>query len=100
MKTATPKQRLIVDAAIDGSVIRGTLTAASGDRRDFHGWLELSTALEAALNTREARAPGDSPAASAAVLTNVRDTRPTPPVTNSVNRLRGDLATRPARPAQ
>lgn len=34
---ATPKQRVIVDAAIGGSVIRGTLTASSGERRDFIG---------------------------------------------------------------
>ena len=46
MQIATPRQRLMLDAAIDGSVIRGTLTAPSGERRDFHGWLELNTALE------------------------------------------------------
>ncbi len=43
-------QRLIIDAAIDSAVIRGTLTAPSGARRDFHGWLELNTALEAILD--------------------------------------------------
>ena len=85
MKIATPKQRVILEAAIDGSVIRGTLTAPSGDRRDFHGWLELNTALEATLDTRADRAPGDNPAASAAVPANARDPRPTPPVTKSVN---------------
>ena len=85
MKTATPKQRLILDAAIDRSVIHGTLTAPSGDRREFHGWLELNTALEATLDTRAGRAPGDNPAASAAVPANARDTRLTPPVTKSVN---------------
>ena len=67
MKTATPKQRVILDAAIDGSVIRGTLTAHSGARRDFHGWLELNTALEAILDPHADRARNDSPAASAPV---------------------------------
>jgi hypothetical protein len=41
---------VLLDAAIDRSVIRGTLTAPTGARRDFHGWLELSTALEAMLD--------------------------------------------------
>jgi len=56
-------QRLIIEAAIDGAVIRGTLTAPSGGRRAFHGWLELNTALEAMLDTGgvvcafEARSP-------------------------------------------
>jgi hypothetical protein len=43
------EQRVILDAAIERSVIRGTLTAATGQRREFHGWLELNTALEAIL---------------------------------------------------
>jgi hypothetical protein len=43
-------RRVILDAAIDRSVIRGTLTAPTGERRDFHGWLELSTALETILD--------------------------------------------------
>jgi hypothetical protein len=38
MKTATPIKRVIVDAAIVGSVIRGTPTASSGERRDFR-WI-------------------------------------------------------------
>ena len=68
MKSATPeKRRVILDAAIDRSVIRGTLTAPSGDRRDFHGWLELNTALEAMLDTGADQAPNNSPAASGAV---------------------------------
>jgi hypothetical protein len=45
------KQRVILDAAIDRGVIRGTLTASSSERREFHGWLELNTALEAILDT-------------------------------------------------
>ena len=49
MKLAAPTQRVILDAAIEDGVIRGTLTAPSGARRDFHGWLELNTALEAIL---------------------------------------------------
>ena len=84
MKTATPKQRLILDAAIDRSVIHGTLTAPSGDRRDFHGWLELNTALEAALDPA-ARPSGENRAASPAVAAKARDARPTPAVTKSVN---------------
>jgi hypothetical protein len=40
-------QRVILDAAIERSVMRGTLTAAAGERREFHGSLELNTALEA-----------------------------------------------------
>jgi hypothetical protein len=55
-------RQLILEAAIDGSAIRGTLTAPTGAQRDFHGWLELSTALEAILTSGR----GDhSPAASA-----------------------------------
>jgi hypothetical protein len=98
MKTATPPQRLILDAAIDRSVIHGTLTVPSGDRRDFHGWLELNTALEAALDTR-AEAPSDNPAASAAVRANARDTRPTAPVRSTVNPAAGRSGTQAAWPA-
>jgi hypothetical protein len=50
MEITDRKRRVILDAAIDRSVIRGTLTAPTGDRRDFHGWLELATALEAMLD--------------------------------------------------
>jgi hypothetical protein len=65
MNTATPGQRVILDAAIDGSVIRGTLTAHSGARRAFHGWLELNTALEAILDLHAERAR--IPASAAAI---------------------------------
>jgi hypothetical protein len=44
------KQRVILEADIEGSAILGTLTAATGEGREFHGWLELNTALEAILN--------------------------------------------------
>jgi hypothetical protein len=82
----TPReQRVTLDAAIDQSVIHGTLTAPSGARRNFHGWLELNTALEAILGTRADRAPNDNPAASAAVPATARATRPTAPATKSVN---------------
>jgi hypothetical protein len=50
MQITKTTRRVILDAAIDHSVIRGTLTAPTGERRDFHGWLELSTALEMILN--------------------------------------------------
>jgi hypothetical protein len=65
MENTTRKQRVILDAAIDRSVIRGTLTAPTGERRDFHGWLELSTALEKILDPGADHEP-DSLATSAA----------------------------------
>jgi hypothetical protein len=57
MKIAMPKQRVILDAAIDGSVIRGTLTTPTGERREFHGWLELNSALDAILGVAGTRNP-------------------------------------------
>jgi hypothetical protein len=48
-------RRMILEARIDGSVIRGTLTLPEGEAREFHGWLELTTAIEAAAQT------GDEP---------------------------------------
>jgi hypothetical protein len=41
--------QLTLEASLDGSVIRGVVSAPSGQRREFHGWLELSTAIEALL---------------------------------------------------
>lgn len=61
----TDGKRVILDVAIDRSVIRGSLTAPTGERRDFHGWLELSTALEAILGPGAKREP-DSLAMSSA----------------------------------
>jgi hypothetical protein len=60
----TTEQRVILDAAIERSVIRGTLTAPAGERREFHGWLELNTALEAILDlqTKRARIPASAAA--------------------------------------
>jgi hypothetical protein len=49
--------KMILEAAIDRSVIRGALITPLGDRRDFHGWLELNTALEAMLDTGADHAP-------------------------------------------
>jgi hypothetical protein len=43
-------RRVILDAAIDRSVIRGAISAPTGERRDFYGWLELSAALEMILD--------------------------------------------------
>lgn len=40
---------LILEAAISGTSIAGTLTTPSGARREFHGWIELTTAIEALL---------------------------------------------------
>jgi hypothetical protein len=92
---------VILDAAIDGSVIRDTLTAHSGARRaTFHGWLELNTALEAILDTRADRAQYDSPTASAPVPATGRVTRGAPPATQSINAPAGGRAPRPAPSAQ
>jgi hypothetical protein len=57
MEITDPTRRVILDAAIDRSVIRGTLTAPTGEQRDVHGWLELSTALEAMLDPRADHRP-------------------------------------------
>jgi hypothetical protein len=60
---STPSdRRLILDATLDRSVIEGTLTAATGDRRPFHGWIELTTAIEAMLAGAAAGAPAGAPA--------------------------------------
>ena len=82
MQFSTPKRRrrrLIIDAAIDRSVIRGALITPSGARRDFHGWLELNTALEAILDTGNDHASDNSPAASTAVRAKTRATPAAPP---------------------
>ncbi len=100
MNDTTPIQRLILGAAIDRSVIHGTLTAPSGDRRDFHGWLELNTVLEATLETRADRAPSDNRVASAAVRPNARDTRATAPVTSTVKAPGGRSGKPVARPGR
>jgi hypothetical protein len=50
------KQRLALDAAIDRSVIRGTLGPPTGECREFHGWLERNAAFEAMLNASSAAA--------------------------------------------
>ena len=94
------RQRVILDAAIDRGVIRGTLTASSGEPREFHGWLVLNTALEAALDTLTDRVPSDHSAASAAVPANARDPQSALPVTQSVNPPSGRSGTRAARPAR
>ena len=57
---ASKRRRLILDAALDGSVISGTLRDPSGDARPFYGWLELNTALEAAFR----REPDEQSAAT------------------------------------
>ena len=51
-------QQLILDAAIAGPSIAGTLTTPSGARREFHGWIELTTAIEALLCSDQ---PGSLP---------------------------------------
>jgi hypothetical protein len=46
----TPSRRcLTIEATIEGSTIRGMLSTESGARREFYGWLEFNTAVEAAL---------------------------------------------------
>ena len=57
------RQRVILDATLERSVIRGTLTPVTGERREFHRWLELNTALEATLQASAARAHGNRPGA-------------------------------------
>jgi hypothetical protein len=91
-------RRLILDATIDRSVIRGTLTAPSGDRRDFHGWLELNTGLEAILASGADHPPTDSHAVRAAVPATARATRAAPPATNSINPPAGGPAPTPEQP--
>jgi hypothetical protein len=46
---------------MSGSSIAGTLTTPSGARRDFHGWIELTTAIEALLGADDPQSlhPGD-----------------------------------------
>ena len=53
MEIASARQRVILDAILDHSVIRGTLTVPTGERREFHGWLEFNTMLEAILGTAD-----------------------------------------------
>ena len=52
---------VILDAACGRSMIRGTPTAATGERREFHGWLELGAALEAMLATEADRVSSIGP---------------------------------------
>ena len=68
MTIATATQRVIMDAALERNVIRGTLTAGNYARRDFHGWLELNTALEAILNSSAGVGPQQPPCATRADL--------------------------------
>jgi hypothetical protein len=59
----SPRHRqLILEAALEGSVIRGTVIGATGPGREFHGWLELNAALEAMLADpgRDPGSTGDS----------------------------------------
>lgn len=65
MQCTTATRRVILDAAIERSVIRGTLTGPAGERREFHGWIELNTALEAILDGPAERAPHNSAGAPA-----------------------------------
>ena len=54
MKIATTRQRVILDAAIDRSVVHGALTAPTRDRPDCYGWLEINSTLSAMLEMPEA----------------------------------------------
>jgi hypothetical protein len=53
-------RQFILEAAIDGSVIHGTLSTPTGQQRAFHGWIELNTALEALLTARGDYVPSTS----------------------------------------
>jgi hypothetical protein len=57
MTPVDKKQRVILEAEVERSVIRGTLVESTGNRREFHGWLELNAALEAMLDAGAGRAP-------------------------------------------
>lgn len=46
-------RRVILEASIEGCVIRGILIAPDGERRNFHGWLELNAALEAVVQIND-----------------------------------------------
>ena len=83
MKIATPKQRLILDAAIDGQS-----SAARSPRRPATG-AAFTAGSSSTPHSKQPSIPlsasGEKPAASPAVPAKARDTRPTPPVTKSVN---------------
>lgn len=49
MRADAGQTRLTIAAHLNGPVIEGTLIEPSGDQREFHGWLALATAIEAAL---------------------------------------------------
>jgi len=53
---------VLLDLETDGGVIRGSLSTPDRGRREFFGWLELASELEAA-RTATSHEPG--PAASA-----------------------------------
>jgi len=57
MQSTTPTRRVIRDAAIERSVIRDPLICPGGERRAFHAWLELNTALEPILDVQTGRVP-------------------------------------------
>jgi hypothetical protein len=49
VKSSPSGQLVVIEADLDECVIRGVLTEPSGARREFHGWLELTAAIESAL---------------------------------------------------
>jgi hypothetical protein len=61
MEITDPTRRVILDAAIDRSVICGTLTAPTGERRDFHGWLESAPRSRRCSTPAPMTAPARSP---------------------------------------
>jgi hypothetical protein len=62
MESPDAGKRLVIDADLEGSVIRGPLTEPSGDEREFHGWLALTAAIESALRDKRAGSSSDSAA--------------------------------------
>jgi hypothetical protein len=57
MISPAPHRRLILDAVLHDASITGTLTGPSGLQREFHGWIELGTAIEALLGERSGSVP-------------------------------------------
>jgi hypothetical protein len=55
MEPTPHRKRLVVNAELERSVIRGTLSDPTGAEHEFHGWLALHTALEAALADEDER---------------------------------------------
>jgi hypothetical protein len=89
-------RRLILDAAVDASVIRGTLITPADGKRDLHGRLELNTPLEAILDT-SARCPSsDAAGIGAEVLAKSSAYSAAAPAANAITNSGGGPADKPS----